>query len=205
MATATLVPSTYHISSNKLVVTDGENMLSDVSSTTYGSVQNTDESTSYYYLYLRGFNFNAIPARARVNSFTVKIRGRRDSGGYVATLYLANGSTTISGATATSFTTSATTRTLSNGSLTWADVVGYGSNFGIRLNCRRNKKTQVANWYIYGAEIDVDYDEPTGPDMYVKRNGAWSEVLGAYRKENGSWSEVDFDQAFESGVNYVMG
>lgn len=204
MATATLIPSTYAVSSNKLVVTDGANMLSDVSSTAYGSVQNTDESTSYYYIYLRGFDFSTIPARATVNSFTVKVKGRRDSGGYVASLYLVHGTSTIANATATSFTTSNATRTFANGDLTWADLVSYGSNFGIRVNCRRNKKTQVANWYVYGAEIDVDYDEPPSSELYVKQDGEWVPVSAAYSKSNGAWSAVDIDEAFEDGVNYVM-
>ena len=85
MATATLIPSSYYVSSSALSLSDEENMYTPVSSTTYGTVTNTNKSTSYYYFYLRGFNISDIPQNAQVSSFTVKIRGRA-SGAYNATL-----------------------------------------------------------------------------------------------------------------------
>ena len=70
MATATLVPSTYYVSSSALSVSDVDNMYTNTSSTTYGTVTNTNASTNYYYFYLRGFNIGDIPAGAEVSSFT---------------------------------------------------------------------------------------------------------------------------------------
>lgn len=158
MPTVKLIPSSYYISSSYLTVTDVTNMYADTSSTNYGTITNTRASTSYYYFYLRGFNIGDIPTNAQVSSFTVKIRGRA-SGAYNASLYLCNGTTTISNATATQLpnSTTVTTRTFGNGSLTWADIVGYGSNFGIRVNCRRNAKNTQSYYYVYGAEIEVTY------------------------------------------------
>lgn len=162
MATATLIPSTYYVSSNVLSLTNEENMYTDISSTTYATLTNTESSTSYYYFYLRGFDFSSIPSNAEVSSFTIKIRGRA-SGAYNSAMYLAHGTTTISGATATQFpnSTTVTTRTFTiPSSLTWDTVSNYGSNFGIRVNCRRNSRRTQSYYYIYGAEIEVTYTVP---------------------------------------------
>lgn len=161
MATVKLIPSSYYVSSSYLTVADEANMYADTSSTNYATITNTEASTSYYYFYLRGFNLSAVPANAQVSSFTVRIRGRA-SGAYNASMYLCHGTTTISGATATQLPNSSTlaTRTFGNGSLKWSDIVGYGSDFGIRINCRRNAKNTTAWWRVYGAEIEVTYEVP---------------------------------------------
>ena len=204
MATATLIPSSYYVSSSYLTVADETNMYADTSSTNYGTITNTDASTSYYYFYLRGFNIGDIPANAQVSSFTVKIRGRA-SGAYNAAMYLSHGTTTISNATATQLPNSSTvaTRTFNNGALTWADIVGYGSTFGIRINCRRNAKNTQAWWRVYGAEIDVTYTAPTNT-MWFRNNGTYVAGVKTYKKVNGIYVEQsDLTQVFDSGTNYV--
>ena len=206
MATATLIPSSYYVSSSYLTVANEDNMYHDVSSTNYATVTNTNASTSYYYFYLRGFNIGDIPSGADVSSFTVKIRGRA-SGGYNASLYLCHGTTTISNATATQLPNSSTvaTRTFANGSLTWAQIVSYGDTFGIRINCRRNAKNTTAWWRIYGAEIDVTYTAPT-TTMWFKQNGAYVAGTKTYKKANGVWVEQsDLTQVFDPNTNYVFG
>lgn len=137
-------------------------MYADTSSTNYGTITNTQANTTAYYFYLRGFNTGSIPSNAQVSSFAVKIKGRA-SGAYNASMRLCHDTTTISNATATQLPNSSTveTRTFTNGALTWADIVGYGRNFGIRINCRRNQKNTQAWWYVYGAEIEVEYSVPT--------------------------------------------
>ena len=208
MATATLIPSSYYVSSSYLTVADVENMYDDISSTTYGTVTNTNKSTSYYYFYLRGFDFSQIPENAEVSSFTVKIRGRA-SGAYNASLYLCHDTTTISRATATQLpnSTTVTTRTFANGSLTWANIVSYGSNFGIRINCRRNSRNTTSYYYIYGAEIDVTYTvpAPVSDKVYLKSNGAWVEASKAFKKVSGVWVEqTSLSSTFDSGTNYHL-
>lgn len=208
MATATLIPSSYYVSASALTVANEANMYDDVSSTNYGTVTNTNKSTSYYYFYLRGFNIDSIPADATVSSFTVKLRGRA-SGAYNSSMYLAHGTTTISGATASQLpnSSSATTRTFSNGSLTWAQIVGYGDTFGIRINCRRYARNTTSYYYIYGAEIDVEYEVPTPvtDKVYYKTGGAWVEASKAYKKIGGVWVEqTDIEHMFDSGTNYVL-
>lgn len=208
MATATLIPSSYYVSSSYLTVKNESNMYANTSSTTYGTITNTNASTSYYYFYLRGFNISDIPENAEVSSFTVKLRGRA-SGGYNSAMYLCHGTTTISNATATQIpnSSSASTRTFANGDLTWANIKSYGSDFGIRINCRRNAKNTKSYYYIYGAEIDVTYTvpTPTTDKIYLKQNGAWVEASKAYKKVNGIWVEqTDISNIFDSGTNYHL-
>lgn len=208
MATAKLIPSSCYASSSYLRLSDENNMYTDVSSTTNATVTNTRASTSYYYFYIRGFNIGTIPADAVVSSFTVKLKGRA-SGGYNSALYLCNGTTTITNATATQLpnSSSATTRTFANGSLTWANIVSYGSNFGIRINCRRNAKNTTAYFYIYGAEIDVTYEVPVPSDKaFFKQNGAWVEASKTYKKIGGVWVEQsDITTLFDPSTHYKMG
>lgn len=205
MASATLIPSTYHLSSTYLTMTNANNMYTPVSSTTYATITNTNASTSYYYCYIRGFNFDDIPLNAEVSSFTIKLKGRA-SGAYNSAMYLCHGTTTISGATATQIpnSSSASTRTFSNGELTWADIVGYGSDFGIRINCRRNAKGTKSYYYIYGAEIDVTYTAPTTV-MWFKANNNYIAGTKTYKKVNGIYVEqTDLTQVFDPNVNYVF-
>lgn len=208
MATKTLIPSTYYLSSTYLSMSNAENMYTPVSSTTYATMTNTNASTSYYYCYIRGFNIGDIPVNAVVSSFTVKLRGRA-SGGYNSAMYLCHGTTTIANATATQIpnSSSAATRTFANGDLTWADIAGYGDTFGIRINCRRNAKNTQSYYYIYGAEINVTYEEPTpvSEKIYFKNNGAWVEASKAYKKISGVWVEqTDLTNLFDPTVKYKM-
>ena len=160
MATMTLHPTQLNnAASSYLSISNESNMYTDTSSTTYATIQNTNASTSNRYIYLKGFNFDDLPSGAVVSSFTVKIKGYY-TGGSQQTLYLCNGTTTQSGATATGFTTSTQTRTFSNGSLDWDTISGWGDDFSIRINCRRGNRNTVGYYYIYGAEIDVTYTLP---------------------------------------------
>lgn len=205
MATAKLTPSSYYVTSSYLTLLDETNMYDDISSTDYSTLTNTSVSTSYFYFYLRGFNISDIPRNAIVSSFTVKIRGRA-SGAYNSVMYLAHGTTTISGATATQFpnSTSVATRTFANGNLTWADIVSYGADFGIRVNCRRNAKNTQSYYYIYGAEIDVTYTIPEYT-LYFKMNDHYTDVTKAYKKVNGIYVEqTDLSTVFDSNTNYYF-
>lgn len=162
MATARLIPSTYYLSnSNYLSVSNASNMYTNTDSDTYATVTNSRSSTSSYYVYVRGFNFDDIPEEATVNSFTVKLKAR-ESGVSTSTSYkpyLANGTSTING-TCDVINTTATVHTFTGLSANWETIKGYGSNFGIRINCRRASSGTTSYMYIYGAEIEVDYTVP---------------------------------------------
>ena len=185
MATIKLIPSTYYLSnSSYLSVSNASNMYDDTDSTTYATVTNSRTSTTSYYIYIRGFNFEDIPSGAVINSFTIKIKGNY-SGGYSQNMYLYDGTTAMSGS-ATSLSTTVTTQTFSSVP-TWSEIVSAGSDFGIRINCRRSSRNTTAYYYIYGAEIEVDYTIPVSAtvtstlsgDGTISPSGATSTYEGA--------------------------
>lgn len=159
MASIKLVPSSYYLSnSSYLSVSNASNMYDDVSTTDYATVTNSRTSTSSYYIYIRGFNFSDVPSNAIVSDFTIRLRGHY-SGGYSQNMYLYDGTSTQMGS-ASSLTTSDSTREFTC-NYDWADVVAAGSDFGIRINCRRSSKNTTSYFYICGAEIEVTYTIPT--------------------------------------------
>lgn len=170
MATIRLVPSTYYLSSTSyLSVSDESNMYHNTDNTTYATVYNSRNQTSNYYIYLRGFNFDAIPSGAVINSFTIKVKGNY-SGGYSQVMYLYDGTSTSYGASNTALSSTVTTHTF-NPTHTWEEIVASGSDFGIRINCRRNSRNTAAYIYIYGAEILVDYTMPTPRTITTSLSG----------------------------------
>lgn len=171
-----LIPSTYAVSSTSyLSVSSASNMYANTDSTTYATITNTNASTSSRYLYLRGFNFSDIPSNAVINSFTIKIKGY-ESGLATSTSYaprLANGSSAISNTTAsTNFGTSSKTITIPTGSLTWGQIVNYGSDFTIMVYVRRNSRNTTGYFYCYGAEILVDYTIPVTYNITVNNSSS---------------------------------
>lgn len=163
MATIRLIPSAYSVSNTTyLSVSNATNMYNNTDNTTYATITNSRASTTSYYLYINGFNFSDIPTNATINSFTVKIKCY-ESGITTSTsyrMYLCNGTTVTSDYASTMPSTSAQTITFDNVSSSWDTISGYGSNFGIRINCRRNSSSTTGTLYVYGAEILVDYDVP---------------------------------------------
>lgn len=158
MPTVKLTPSTYYLSSTTyLSVSNASNMYDDCDSTNYATVTNSRTSTTSYYIYVRGFDFSQIPSAAVVSSFTIRLKGNY-SGGYSQSMYLYDGTSTQMGS-ASSLSTSVATRTFTC-SHTWEEIVACGSDFGIRINCRRNSRNTTSYIYIYGAEIEVTYTVP---------------------------------------------
>ena len=162
MATIRLTPSTYYLSnSSYLSVSNANNMYANTDSTNYATIQNTRNSTSSYYIYLRGFNFDDVPSNAIVSDITIKLKAYH-SGGNTSTIYCYDGTTQVSSAgSTTALTTSVTTKTFTNTTIEWDTLKGYGSDFGIRINCRRSSRNTTSYIYIYGAEIEVEYTIPT--------------------------------------------
>lgn len=173
MPTARLIPSTYYLSSTSyLSVSNANNMYNNTDSTTYATVTNSRTSTTSYYIYLRGFNFDDIPAAAVVSSFTVKLKAR-ESGVSTSSSYqpyLANGTTAINGS-CSAITTTATTHEFTGISADWETISGYGDDFGIRINCRRSSRNTTGYMYIYGAEIEVTYTVPDPRTVTTSLNG----------------------------------
>lgn len=161
MATIRLVPSTYYLSnSSYLSVSSASNMYTNTDSTTYATVTNSRTSTSSYYIYIRGFNFDDVPSNAEVSSISIKLKAYH-SGGNTSTIYCYDDTTQVSSAgSTTALGTSATVHTFTNTTIDWDTLKGYGSDFGIRINCRRSSRNTTAYVYIYGAEIEVTYTVP---------------------------------------------
>lgn len=166
MATIRLVPSEINnaAGSTYLTISNAANAYTNTDSTTYATVQNTNASTSNRYIYLRGFNFSDVPSNATVNSFTVKLKAYQNGGSTSTSYrpYLCNNTTTLTG-NCNVITTSTQTLTFTDVTATWSTIRGYGNNFGIRINCRRNSRNTAATFYIYGAEILVDYTAANVP------------------------------------------
>ena len=162
-----LVPSTSAVSNNSYVtVANANNMYTNTDSTTSGTFTHNRASTNNtYYGYLRGFDFDSVPASAEVTGFTVKIKasatGHTTSTSSSYYMSLINGTTQIGSTTASGrLTTTTTTFTFSNGSLDWDTIVNYGSNFGIRIPLRRASSNTADVVSVYGAEIEVTYTVP---------------------------------------------
>lgn len=141
MASIRLIPSTHYLSSSQyLSVSNKNRMYNNTDNTNYATVTNSQNGTTSYYIYLRGFNFSDIPYGAIINSFNIKLKAY-ESGVSTNTNYvpcLCNGTTTIANTSSDTITTSVQTLTFPNGNLTFDTIKSYGSNFGIRINCRRN-------------------------------------------------------------------
>lgn len=163
MATIRLIPSTYYLSNTSyLSVADASNMYHNTDNSTYATVTNSQNGTTSYYIYVRGFNFDDIPSGSIINDFTIKLKAR-ESGVTTSTSYyprICNGTTTLTGSCSMP-STSVQTLTFSGLQVDFDTIKGYGDNFGIRINCRRSSRNTTGYMYIYGAEIEVDYTIPT--------------------------------------------
>lgn len=176
MSTIRLVPSNYGRSNaNYVSVTDAENMYNNTDhSSSYATLRGRAgrSSNSTYYAFINGFNFGAVPSNATVTGFSIKIKAYR--GSYQATgntnyrISLASeasnsykiGNTTLSEDITTS--SSGEVYTIPTGSLTWSQIVDYGSDFSIDIPLRNTSSTNT-NYpyvYVYGAEIEVTYTQP---------------------------------------------
>ena len=162
MATIRLVPSSYYLSSSTyLNVSNADSMYDNTDSTDYATVHNSQNGTTSYSIYLRGFNFDDIPANATISSWRVLLKAR-ETGINTSNSYspkLCHGTSQIT-STCTSITTTASVHEFTNVVADWSDLVEYGSQFGIRINCRRANKNTTGYMYIYGAEIEVTYTVP---------------------------------------------
>ena len=159
MATIRLIPSAYSLSNTSyLSISNASNMYTNIDSTTYATVNHTRTSTTSYYIYVKGFNFDDIPADAIINSATVKVKAKVTSAGsYAPALY--NNTTSLGQNLSGNI---GTTDTISTVDITsnWETYKGYGSNFGIRLRLNRRSRNTASSMNIYGAEILVDYTVP---------------------------------------------
>ena len=136
-------------------------MYENTDSDTYATITNNQTGTTSYYLYIRGFDFSQLPNEAVVTDWTVKLKAR-ESGISTSSSYapkLCHGTSQIT-STMSAISSTTTTREFTDVGIDWEDVVGYGSDFGIRINCRRSNRNTTGYVYVYGAEIEVTYTIP---------------------------------------------
>lgn len=171
MATIRLIPSTYSLSSTNtsyISISNASNMYTNIDSTTYATVNHNRTSTTSYYIYVKGFNFDDIPADAIINSATVKVKAKVTSAGsYAPALY--NNTTSLNQNLSGNIGTTITTSTVDITS-NWETYKGYGNNFGIRLRLNRSSRNTASSMNIYGAEILVDYTVPTYHNVSVTQS-----------------------------------
>lgn len=174
MAIARLVPSILYnaAGTSYLTVSNAGNAYANTDSTTYATVDNINASTTSRYVYLQGFNWDDIPSTAVINSFSIKLKAN-ESGGTTSSSYrpvLCKGTATYSNAYCDAITTSVSTHAFSF-TQDFATFRDDGEEFGIRINCRRGSRNTAASFYIYGAEIEVDYTIPNPCTITTTLNG----------------------------------
>lgn len=218
MATARLVASSYSTSNaSYATVYSGEtNLYQNTSNTSYASLRGRNRnSTTAYYIFIKGFNFGSIPSNATVTSFSVKIKCYKNSyqrtgKNYRPKLASSNNINNVIADTTLdediTTTTGGTVYTIPTGNLTWSTLSGYGENFSvvIPLSSTSSSRPYV---YVYGVEIEVTYTEGGGstPKIYVKNNGTWTQYSKVYKKVNGSWVEQNsstWSTLFDTDTNY---
>lgn len=167
-----LTPSTYSVSNTSYVsITDVNNMYTNTDSDTYTTIDHTRAATTVVSFYIKGFDFSQIPEGAVINSLTVKVKANEKSLS-TSTTYIprACNNTALYSSLTASNVINTTIRTITfSGTLEPSVIVSAGSNFGIRLQLRRNSQNTTGYLYIYGAEIEVDYDvlsEPEGGHLH---------------------------------------
>lgn len=174
MATIRLIPSVLYnaAGTSYLTVSNASNAYTNTDSTTYATVNNTYASTTNRYVYLQGFNWDAVPSGAIINSFSIKLKAS-ESGGTTSSSYrpvLCKGTSTYSNAYCDAITTSATVHTFTF-TQDYATFADDGDDFGIRVNCRRSSRNTSASFYIYGAEIEVNYTIPNPATVTTTLSG----------------------------------
>lgn len=173
MAILRLIPSIlYNAASSYLTVSNESNAYTNTDSTTYATVNNTYASTTNRYVYLQGFNWDDIPSGAIINSFAIKLKAS-ESGGTTSSSYrpvLCKGTSSYSNAYCSAITTSASVHEFSF-TQDFDTFRDDGEDFGIRINCRRSSRNTAASFYIYGAEIEVNYTIPNPAIVTTTLNG----------------------------------
>lgn len=169
MATIRLIPSAYSLSNTSyLSISNASNMYTNIDSTTYATINHTRSRTTSYYIYVRGFNFDDIPANAIINSAIVKVKAKViRAGSYAPVLY--NNTTSLEQNLSGNIGTTTTTSTIDITS-NWETYKGYGNNFGIRLRLNRSSRNTASSMDIYGAEILVDYTVPIYHNVSVTQS-----------------------------------
>ena len=170
MATIRLIPSSYTRSNtNYVTVSNPTNMYNNTDHTAnYATLQGrTRNSSTAYYAFIGGFNFDDVPSNAIVSSFTIKIRAYRNSyqrtgtNFYLRLTYGSSSGTVISGTTLDSnLGTTSDVYTFPNGNIEWSDFATWGDDFSIEVPLAGSSGSYAPQVLVQGAEIEVTYSLP---------------------------------------------
>lgn len=170
-----------------------ERALTNIDSTTYGTVSTDDHAHAWQFLFT-GFNFSKIPFNAKVSEISIAVKAtsmneNRNVSFYVSLIH--QGSSKL---TNLAYNSVATYYVGLPSGVTFDDIRNPDKRFGITFKFDVGEGDASAR--IYGMEVDVNW-EPA--DMYgIKKNGKWYPTT-PYKKENGVWvKQTDLDNLFDS-------
>jgi len=188
-----------------------------------GSSQNMYASSGSTGYATYSFDFSAIPSNATIESIEVRCYGHRESSTisstYVSQCAIYNGNTAVSEvvdfpSTSNSIITLEPTGTITRSelaNLTVRHFVGYygGLVLGISFEVTYSTGTGIDH-YTYTMTVSGDAtiavvigSQGETDKLYIKRNGAWVEVV-AYKKVNGAWvQQSDLRSLFDTGARYI--
>ena len=153
------------------------------------------------------FDLSAIPSNATITSVacSAKCQAQNSSSfrGGNNTVALWSGETSIAETEGNqAFGTSATVVTIPEA--TWTREQLNDCRLMI-LGARGLLGTSTSYYMrLYGADLTVTYEEPSGQAAYLKRNGIFAPCQKVYKKAGGVWVEqTDLSAAFADGVKYV--
>lgn len=171
-------------------ITNQHNMLDNVDSTTFGRIT-VPQNTSNIEIYLSGFTFSDLPSNAIPISMTIKAKGYGSGGNssYYAQLCAAKISYTTSDGISSvekfstnwygyigPVTSTAIGKATAPSSITWDQVKTWGENFAIAIYRIPALSSSIAAYYIYGAELDIEYTLPVNK-VTVNKNGTLETLI----------------------------
>lgn len=179
----------------------------DETNSTFTRFNMTTGVLAYTYVFLM-FDFSAIPENATINrvSCSCKCKCSNSSAMVAGNNDIAlceNSSVIVRSSSTRTFSTSASTETISSVEITRAQL----KNLRFRLLGARGSVGTSRTHYLdlYGVSITVEYTTQDQVEMQFSVNGTWLNVAEAYVKSNdGIWiKQEDFTKVFDESKTYV--
>lgn len=178
--TAIITPTQYSADLEYGVLSDPENMLTGVDSTTYSTITFSADGYANH-VYLSGFDFSLIPNNAIISAFRVKFKAgyERSLGATIATtayyLYKSyagqSQSTYIYASSTPGWNYFTNKNAATSADITWEDIVSNMSDEYPSIALDYTSRTDVTAM-IFGAQIEVNYEIPHGIFNMILPKGA---------------------------------
>ena len=135
-------------------------------------------------------NLNNIPAGSTIDTITANVRYYVNNTTYCTAVSVQLASdTTLKGIAVTTRSTSSAKYSITPGTWTLSDL----QDIRLYISATHNTSTSSAYFYLYGADVTINYTAPTptGPtNVRVKQNGSWVTPRKIMVKQNGTWTEA---------------